>query len=198
MRETYTPEGDPKALSAPGSIRDLLIQFVAGHIARAAETVGRWYRFSLRCFVVYVLLIFILAATGLQTPALLIFVFVPLSAIGAVFFWQPLLLLAFVLSPSLQDSHLGAIAKRLLQRLLRCVMSGGWSAFSVGGDLHNFSRIQFSHPILATLIVMIAIPATIRDLTDEEDSGLLGVAAWIISAIVYSLDFLSSLRVSTA
>jgi hypothetical protein len=197
VRETYTSEGDPKALNAPGSIRDLLIQFVAGHIARAAETVGRWYRFSLRCFVVYVLLVFVLAATGLQTPAFLIFALVPLSAIGAVLFWQPLLFLTFVLSPSLQNTRLGAIAKRLLQRLLRSVMSGGWSAFSVGGDLNNYSRLQFSHPLLATLIVMISIPATIRDLTGEEDSGLLGVAAWIISAIVYSLDFLSSLRVST-
>lgn len=190
VRQALTPEAERENVKTSGSIRDLLIEFLATHIASAAQTIGRWYRLALRCFVAYVVVIFVLAVMGLQIPAFLVFCLVPLIAIGAVVFWQPLLCLGFLLSPTLQNTRLGAIAKRILQRLLRGVMSGGWSAFSVGGDLNNYSRLQFSHPLLATLIVLISIPATILDLTGEEDSGILGVAAWIISAIVFSLDFL--------
>lgn len=177
-----------------GSVVDLLTELLAGSIANAAATVIRWAYIGWYCFLGYVVLVFLLAATGYQQAAFFVYTLIPALGIAAVFFAVPTVFVGMLVWPNIRETRVGSLVHRLSQRLARGVMGGGWFAFSLGCDVSDIMRFRWSHPWLATLLCIFAVPAVMRELREDSDWGFWGTGAFIVSLIVLCLNLLEFLR----
>ena len=176
--------------SGGGTFADLLGEVLAEYVANAAASIARWAYVGWWSFLVYVVLVFMLAATGYQSEAFVVFALIPALAILAVVFVVPGMALGVVIWPAVRETRIGSVVGRLLQRFLKGVVGGGWFSFSLGNDVSDIMRFQWTHPWLSALLCVFAIPAVLLELRGEKEWGFWGVGACVVSGMVYGLDIL--------